>query len=230
MVDSDRVVAIIPARGGSKRIPRKNIRQFSGLPMLAWPLRAAQTSQLFDRIVLSTDDREIAEIAGQYHAEVPFLRSPELSNDYATTREVIVDAINRLGLRDDVIVCCLYPTAPFVKPDDLRRALAIYEEHKWAYVFAAKKYDYPVYRSFMVNKEGQLSMLFPECFNKRSQDLNAAYHDAGQFYWANALTWKTDPIIFSERSTILELPAWQVCDIDAEEDWQFAEMLFKINQ
>ena len=176
-------IAVIPARGGSKRIPRKNIKSFNGKPMIAWSIEAAQSSGLFDHIIVSTDDAEIAEVSKQWGAEVPFIRPEELSNDYAGTTEVIAHA-TQWGLDEGFdlkSVCCIYATAPFVKVEDVKRGCEALDSGDWDYAFAVTDFAAPIFRSFKKTEQGGLEMFFPEHFGTRSQDLPVALHDAGQF-------------------------------------------------
>jgi len=221
-------ICIIPARGGSKRIPRKNIREFYGKPIIAWSIEAAKKSKLFNRVVVSTDDLEIAEVAKLYGAEVPFIRSPELADDFTGTIPVVADAIRRLHSlgHNDSEICCLYPTAPFIIISDLRDGYERLKSGNWSFVFSATTYSFPIFRSFQEKEDGSLKMLFPEHFNTRSQDLVESLHDAGQFYWGTAEAWLKETVIFGTKSSIVELPRWRVQDIDCEEDWLFAEQMF----
>lgn len=223
-------IAVIPARGGSKRIPRKNIKDFCGKPMIAWSIEAAKTSGLFDRIIVSTDDAEIAEVAKQWGAEVPFMRPDELSNDYAGTTEVISHATQwalEQGLDVDA-VCCIYATAPFVQVADLMRGLEVLESGDWAYAFTVTDFAAPIFRSFKQTAEGGIEMFFPEHFLTRSQDLPTVLHDAGQFYWGRPSAWIEGKRIFDRHSTPVVIPRWRVQDIDTQEDWVRAEILAPI--
>lgn len=220
-------IAIIPARGGSKRIPRKNIKDFCGKPMIAWSIEAAKASGLFDRIIVSTDDDEIAEVAKQWGAEVPFKRPAELSNDYAGTTAVIAHATQWAldqGLEVEA-VCCIYATAPFVQVDDLQRGREAIESGDWAYAFTVTDYAAPIFRSFKRTPDGGIEMFFPEHFSTRSQDLPSALHDAGQFYWGRPSAWIESKRVFDRHSTPIVIPRWRVQDIDNEEDWLRAEIL-----
>lgn len=220
-------IAVIPARGGSKRIPRKNIKSFFGKPMIAWSIEAAIASGLFDQIIVSTDDQDIAEVARNYGAEVPFLRPADLSNDYAGTTEVIAHATQWLidqGLSISA-VCCIYATAPFVQVKDLIRGLQALESGRWSYTFSATDFAAPIFRAFTENSEGGVDMFFPEHFLTRSQDLPRALHDAGQFYWGLPSAWLEGKRIFDRHSLPILLPRWCVQDIDNEEDWIRAEMI-----
>jgi N-acylneuraminate cytidylyltransferase len=223
-------IAVIPARGGSKRIPRKNIKPFSGKPMIAWSIEAAKSSGLFDRIIVSTDDAEIAEVAKKWGAEVPFMRPAELSNDYAATTEVIAHATQWAldqGL-DVEAVCCIYATAPFVETNDLKRGWDALSAGDWQYAFTVTDFAAPIFRSFKQTAEGGVEMFFPEHFATRSQDLPIALHDAGQFYWGRPAAWLEGRRIFDRHSAPVIIPRWRVQDIDIPEDWERAEILAPI--
>ena len=222
-------LAVIPARGGSKRIPRKNIKMFCGKPMIAWSIEAALQSGCFDKVIVSTDDEEIAEVARQYGASVPFMRPAELSDDYTGTIPVIRQAIewcNANGF-DPQQVCCLYATAPFISPEDLRRGLGILEQTGCQYAFSATSYAFPIQRAIRLTGTGHVEMFNAEHFNTRSQDLEESYHDAGQFYWGLASAWLQERMIFSPDSSVVLLPRHRVQDIDTPEDWIRAEWLYK---
>lgn len=225
-------LAIIPARGGSKRIPRKNIKLFCGKPMIAWTIEAALQSRCFDKIVVSTDDPEIAEIAWHAGAEVPFQRPQSLSDDHTGTIPVIQHAIDWYLQREQAIsqVCCIYATAPFLRPSDLRTGQANLAVQQAGYVFAATSFPFPIQRAFSLNENGQIAMFHPEHFNTRSQDLEDAYHDAGQFYWGTPEAWLAGNPIFGSNSSTVLLPRHRVQDIDTLEDWQRAEWMFKAMQ
>jgi len=221
-------IAVIPARGGSKRIPRKNIKDFCGKPMIAWSIEAAKSSGLFERVIVSTDDAEIAEVARQWGAEVPFMRPAELSNDFAATTEVIAHATQwALDQGFDVAaVCCIYATAPFVQTDDLKRGWDALNSGNWDYAFTVTDFAAPIFRSFKQTAEGGIEMFFPEHFATRSQDLPiAALHDAGQFYWGKPAAWLEGKRIFDKHSKPVLIPRWRVQDIDTLEDWERAEIL-----
>lgn len=221
------VVAVIPARGGSKRIPRKNIRPFHGKPMIAWSIEAARAAGCFDRIVVSTDDAEIAAVARRHGAEVPFMRPAELADDYAPTTAVIGHAIRLLTEpgRPLAAVCCIYATAPFLLPHDLLAGLAVLRSGDWRYVFSATPFNAPLFRGFTISAGQGVRMVFPEHFGTRSQDLPEALHDAALFYWGRPEAWTGGDRVFAEWSTVVRLPPWRVQDIDTEEDWQRAERL-----
>ena len=223
-------MAVIPARGGSKRIPRKNIRLFQGKPMLAWSIEAARVSGLFDQILVSTDDAEIAHIAEQWGAWVPFMRPAELSDDHTGTTAVIAHATQwafDTGHQPDA-VCCIYATAPFLRPTDLIQGLAALQSGPWAYAFSVTDFAAPIFRAFAALPQGGIDMFFPEHFGTRSQDLPVALHDAAQFYWGGAQSWIGDKRIFDRHSTTVRLPRWRVQDIDTPEDWHRAELLAPI--
>jgi len=223
-------IAVIPARGGSKRIPRKNIKKFCGKPMIAWSIEVAKKSGLFDHVIVSTDDEEIAAVAKQCGAEVPFIRPAELSNDYAGTTEVIAHATQwALGNGWQVTaVCCIYATAPFIKVEDLQKGWETLESGDWAYVFTVTKYAAPIFRSFKQTIYGGIEMFFPENYSMRSQDLPEALHDAGLFYWGRPAAWLEGKNIFDHNSAPIIIPRWRVQDIDNEEDWIRAEILSAI--
>ncbi len=219
-------VAVIPARGGSKRIPRKNIKDFGGKPMIAWSIEAAKASGALDHVIVSTDDEEIAVIARKHGAEVPFMRPAELSGDYAGTTAVIAHAIQWMQSQKWELeaVCCLYPT-PFVLPEDLREGMKVMQDPKWEFVFTVTRLDGPVLRSFQIHPEGGVEMLFPQYLETRSQDLPAVMHDAGQFYWGRPSAWLENKPVFDRHSFPLVLDNKQVQDIDTMDDWRRAELM-----
>jgi pseudaminic acid cytidylyltransferase len=220
-------IAFIPARGGSKRIPRKNIKEFCGKPMIAWSIEAAKVSGLFDHIIVSTDDAEIAEVAKQWGAEVPFMRPPELSNDYAGATEVIAHATQwALDEGFDLeALCCIYATAPFIQVADLKAGIDALNSGDWAYAFAVTDFAAPIFRSFKQTINGGIEMFFPEHFTTRSQDLPIALHDAGQFYWGRPDAWIKGLRVFENHSKPILIPRWRVQDIDTEDDWIRSEMM-----
>ena len=222
-------LAIIPARGGSKRIPRKNIREFVNKPLIAYSIETALKSKLFDRVIVSTDDEEIAQVACAYGAEVPFFRPNELSDDYIGTTDVVAHAINWLAVerrQEFDAVCCIYATAPFMQIADLDKAFEILINGNWQYVFSATSFGAPIFRGFEKKPDDTITMFFPEHFATRSQDLPEAMHDAGQFYWGRPQAWCDNLKIFDQWSTVLELPRWRVQDIDTLDDWARAEMIY----
>jgi pseudaminic acid cytidylyltransferase len=222
-------VAVIPARGGSKRIPRKNIKPFCGKPMIAWSIEAALQSGCFEQVIVSTDDKEIADVARQYGADVPFMRPAELSDDHTGTIPVIAHAIEQLSRQGAAPqqVCCIYATAPFITPQDLQRGLELLMTNSCDYAFSVTSYPFPIQRAIRITQSGRVEMFRPEQFAMRSQDLEEAYHDAGQFYWGRTAAWLTGRPIFSPDAVPVILPRHQVQDIDTLEDWQRAELMFK---
>lgn len=221
-------IAIITARGGSKRIPQKNIRMFCGKPIIAYSIEAAIASGLFDEVMVSTDSEEIAEIAGAYGACVPFMRSEETSNDYATTEDVLLEVLRQYHERgkDFELVCCLYPTAPFVSGEKLRKACELLASNPEAEAVATVvRYSFPPQRG-IVYRGGYIQYQFPENAAKRSQDLEPIYHDCGQFYFC-----RTDALfryrdLICPRTIPFIIPEEEVQDIDQESDWQIAEMKY----
>jgi pseudaminic acid cytidylyltransferase len=219
------VLAIITARGGSKRIPRKNIRIFRGKPILAWPLQAALTSFLFDEVMVSTEDEEIAAIARQYGGSVPFLRSAQTADDFANTPDVLVEVIETYrarGRRFDT-ACCIYPTAALLSGEALyegyRRLLA----GPFDTVIPVTSFGYPIWRALTRSDSGQIDLTWPENRFKRSQDLAPAYHDAGQFYWFRVEAFLRERVLLGSNTGSILLPESQVQDIDTEADWAMAE-------
>lgn len=225
-------LAIIPARGGSKRIPRKNIKTFCGKPMIAWSIEAARSSGCFDRIIISTDDDEIATVARAYGAEVPFARPPDLSDDYIPTRPVVNHAIQEArALWGNIdLVCCIYATAPFLNAEDLRRGLMQLRASTAQFAFAVTTFPYPIQRALRVTPEGRVGMLFPDNRESRSQDLEVAYHDAGQFYWGRTEAFLANLDMFSADTVPVLMPRTRVQDIDTEEDWLRAELMLRALQ
>jgi len=221
-------VAVIPARGGSKRIPRKNIKLFHGKPMIAWSIEAALKSGCFDRILVSTDDPEIAGIAKKWGAEAPFIRPSDLSDDYTGTVPVIGHAVNWMRQQsiDVDYVCCIYATAPFLRGGDLGAGLELIKSSTFDYVFSATEYGFPIQRAIKLNSQGRVHMFCPEHLETRSQDLEAAWHDAGQFYWGTPEAWAEHKGIFGPRSTVVNLPRYLVQDIDTVDDWVRAEYMY----
>jgi N-acylneuraminate cytidylyltransferase len=218
-------VAIIPARGGSKRIPRKNIRPFAGRPIIAWSIAAAIRASCFDRIVVSTDDPEIAELARAEGAEVPFMRPAHLSDDHTPTGPVIAHGVEALALTPETAVCCIYPTAPLMSPDDLCAGLDRLRRGGATFVLPVVPYPFPIQRALRRDAAGRIAMFDPAAFAARSQDLEEAWHDAGQFYWAEARTWASGAPVFGEGAVGLRIPSHRVQDIDTEDDWRRAELM-----
>lgn len=222
-----KAVAIIPARGGSKRIPRKNIKEFFGKPLIAYSIETALESNLFEKVVVSTDDKEIAKIAKEYGAEV-IKRPDELADDFTPTIPVIAHAIEVISkdMEDIQAVCCIYATAPFLKVKYIKEAYKKFTNNKNAYCFSATSFAFPIQRAIKIEDE-QLEMFNPEHFNTRSQDLQEAYHDAGQFYWGRPDAWLTQIPIFSKESSVVLLPRHLVQDIDTLEDWKRTEFMYE---
>lgn len=220
-------LAVIPARGGSKRIPRKNIKEFCGKPMIAWSIEAARMSGMFDHIIVSTDDHEIAEVARLWGGEVPFMRPAELSGDYVGTTEVVTHATQWAVKQGWPLteVCCILATAPFIRASDIKKGFDLLNAGDQQYVIAATDYAAPIFRSFYEKPDGRIEMFFPEHLLTRSQDLPKALHDAGQFYWGKASAWLEGKRGFESHSVVLKIPRWRVQDIDDEEDWKRAELI-----
>lgn len=225
-------VAVIPARGGSKRIPRKNIKNFCGRPMIAWSIETALKSGCFDRVIVSTDEAEIAETARSWGAEVPFLRPPELADDYTATRPVIRHAIREIEKRYGLpqFVCCIYATAPFIQGADLKKGLSLLMAEDCDFVFSAAPFPYPIQRALRLTEKGRIEMFYPDQRGARSQELEEAYHDAGQFYWGKAEAFLSEKRIFSPASIPVIIPHYRVQDIDTAEDWRRAELICELLQ
>ncbi len=221
----DKIVAIIPARGGSKRIPKKNIKSFYGKPLIAYSIETALESNLFDKVIVSTDSKEIARVAKEYGAEVQ-IRPEELANDYATTAEVIDYVLDNLD-KDYKYLCTIYATAPFLQSKYLIEGFKKLKNSTAINSFSATTMPFPIQRTFKIDKNGRCQMFFPEYYNTRSQDLEEAYQDAGQFYFTK-LNRKSDKIMFGSDSVPIILPRYLVQDIDTIEDWEMAEIMYKI--
>jgi pseudaminic acid cytidylyltransferase len=223
-------ICIIPARGGSVRIPRKNIKIFYGKPIIAYSIDAAIKSNCFEKVIVSTDDDEIAEVALRYGAEVPFRRPAILSDDFVGTIPVVKHAIEWMEKNNHEIenVCCLYATAAFIEPIVLSSAYEKLIDQKTDYCFSVTSYSFPVERSLTINEDNQISMLFPENFNTRSQDLYETFHDAGQFYWGKASAFKNQTVMFSSKAYPYKIARHFVQDIDTEEDWKRAELMYEV--
>lgn len=227
-------VAIIPARGGSQRIPRKNIREFCGKPMLAWSIEAAVQSGCFARIIVSTDDQEIADVARRYGAEVPFLRPALLADAQTGLGAVMQHAVRWLDAANVELgyVCCVFATAPLLLPQALRDGLAALEltpQHQFALSVAS--YPFPIQRAVRLTADGGIAPFSPEAMKARSQDLEAAYHEAGQFFWARPEAIRKKMSVYAPDASVpVVIPRWRVQDIDNEEDWQQAELLFKLSR
>ncbi len=226
-------LCVIPARGGSKRIPRKNIRPFAGLPIIAWSIRAARETGLFDRVVVSTEDEEIAAVAREHGADIPYLRPKDLADDHTGTDAVVKHAIawHREQGFDVSHACCIYATAPFVRARYLKEGHDRLLASGKSFAFSVTSFPFPIQRALRLTADGGESgveAMQPEHIDTRSQDLEPAYHDAGQFYWGTAAAFLNDEVIFSRASIPILLPRWLVQDIDTEEDWRRAELLHQV--
>ncbi|MEO5354376.1 MAG: pseudaminic acid cytidylyltransferase [Magnetococcus sp. XQGC-1] len=221
-------VAIIPARGGSKRIPRKNIRPFFGKPMIAYAIEVALAAELFDRVIVSTDDDEIADVASAWGAEAPFRRPAALANDFAGTTEVVKHALQWLNTQGPSMeyACCIYATVPFLQREFLREGYEKLLASGASYAFSVTSFSSPIQRALRIDAAGRVASFYPEYFHTRSQDLEPAYHDAGQFYWGVADAFLHEEIVHSPASVSVILPRHMVQDIDTMEDWQQAERMY----
>jgi pseudaminic acid cytidylyltransferase len=223
-------VAIITARGGSKRIPKKNIKPFAGKPIIHYSITAALESGLFDEVMVSTDDAEIAEVAIKGGAKVPFFRSDKNSNDFALTAEVICEVIE--SYRDLGKFynkgCCIYPTAPFISTELLKKANQLFEIRQFDVVFPVIQYSYPIQRSVRIIGDSKAEMLWPENYPKRSQDLEPVYHDAGQFYWFETESMLLKRTLKSNNFGVLVINELAAQDIDNEDDWKLAELKYEL--
>lgn len=224
-----KAIAVIPARGGSKRIPRKNIKDFYGKPLISYSIEVALKSKLFDKVIVTTDDEEIAMIAKKYGAEVPFLRPKALSDDFAGTQDVINHAIEYLKEKNEFFdyVCTVYATAPLLQKQYLIEGFEKLQDSDAVNAFSATSMPFPIQRTFKINTNERCEMFTPEHFKTRSQDLEEAYQDAGQFYWKK-LDKKSNEIIFGKDSIPIILPRYLVQDIDTVEDWERAEIMYKV--
>ena len=222
-------IAIIPARGGSKRIPRKNIREFCGKPILCYSIEAALLSGCFETVMVSTDDEEIASIAKNAGAEIPFMRSAETANDYATTADVLMEVIERYKDNDKIFqsVCCIYPTAPFVTALKLQKAMEILHSKNAISVMPVVQYSFPPQRSVLI-KDGLINLREPGYFNSRSQDLEPIYHDAGQFYAFDVAAFEETGMFIGPKTRALIISDLEVQYSDNFEDWKIAEMKYKL--
>jgi len=223
-------IAIIPARGGSKRIPKKNIKAFFGKPILAYSIETALKSGLFDEVMVSTDDEEIAKIARQYGAKVPFMRSKDKSDDFATLSDVISEVLkdykDKLN-RQFEHICCLLPTAPFIDENDLKKAYNKLNSNHIEAVFPLVRFSYPIQRALKI-ENNFVKMIWPENKNKRSQDLEPAFHDSGLFYWIKNESFQREKTLWTDKTAFIELPQHKVQDIDTNDDWKMAELKYKL--
>lgn len=223
------IVAVILARGGSQRVPRKNVRPFCGRPMIVWPLAAVRASGLFGAVLVSTEDDEIAVVARAYGAEAPFRRPAELADDRTGTLPVMAHALDWFEAHRGPVelACCIYATAAFLQPEHLRAGLDRLRAHPEAdFAFSVTAYSHPIFRAFELDPAGRVRMFWPEHERKRSQDLPVAWHDAGQFYWGRPAAFRTRSGVFSAHALGVPIPRHQVQDIDTPEDWELAERMF----
>ncbi|RIJ41971.1 pseudaminic acid cytidylyltransferase [Pontibacter oryzae] len=222
-------LAIIPARGGSKRIPRKNIKDFLGKPIIAYPIQAALDSGLFEEVMVSTDDEEIAEVATRFGAKVPFLRSASASDDFASTAAVLEEVLSSYKETGKEFShgCCIYPTAPFTTAARLHEGYLKLTESDFDTVFPVLRFGYPILRSLNIG-DGKVAMNWPEHLNSRSQDLPAAFHDAGQFYWFQTERFLQQGKLFTANSGAMEVSELEAQDIDTETDWKLAELKYRL--
>lgn len=228
-VANKKSLAIIPARGGSKRIPRKNIKSFCGKPIIAYSIMAAQKAALFDRIIVSTDDNEIADTAIKLGADVPFIRPKNLADDYTTTIDVIKHAIKRLTDSNEIYdyTCCIYATAPFVRIRDLKDGYELLKNSHNNFAFPVTSFASSIFRALKLTQKNQLKMFWPEHLDTRTQDLPEAYHDVGQFYWGRTDAFLKNRSIFESDSSPIIIPRHLAQDIDTPEDWEQAELIYK---
>jgi N-acylneuraminate cytidylyltransferase len=227
-----RSVAIITARGGSQRIPRKNIRPFCGAPVISYAIRCAREAGCFDEVMVSTDDREIADVARAHGAAVPFMRSAASSSDTATTASAILEVLEAYGRRDQhpEIACCLYPTTPLLTGTTLAAGRELLENSpELITVMAVTRYSHPIERALRL-QDGRVAAVSPESLLTRSQDFESAYHDAGQFYWLRVKAFIQAPDLIGPNTGAIVLPAWQAQDIDTEEDWSIAEAKYQFSR
>lgn len=222
-------IAVIPARGGSKRIPRKNIRDFCGKPIIAYPIATAIESELFDRVIVSTDDEEIAEVSRQYGAETPFMRPTELADDFTGTNPIVKHAIEWINRNDSPVThaCCIYATSPLLKAEYLQQGFEQLSSSEKDYAFSVTSFAFPIQRALRLRDDRSVEAIDPDAISKRSQDLEEAWHDAGQFYWGTADAFLSELPVMSAHSTGVILPRHLVQDIDTEEDWIQAELMYQ---
>ncbi len=222
-------IAIIPARGGSKRIPRKNIKSFLGKPIIAYSIEAAIKSKIFQKVMVSTDDNQIAEISRKYGADVPFLRSKKNSDDHAVTADVLEEVLREYEKRgiQYSYICCIYPTSPFTTTKLLKKSKKMLIQSRVDSVIPIVRYSYPIQRALKKDHDDIIDFINPENINKRSQDFTLSYHDAGQFYWLNVFQFKRQKRLFMNRTLGIELFEGQVQDIDVKDDWNIAEMKYR---
>lgn len=229
---NNKVIAIIPARGGSKRIPKKNIKLFAGKPIISYSIKVAQETRLFDRIIVSTDSEEIAEVAKTCGAEAPFIRPAELADDFTGDVPVIIHVLTWLQEHDRLpeYFCYIYATAPFVQSRYIIEGFNLLKKRNAITAFSVTTFPYPIFRALKIDDDGCVEMFWPEHENSRSNDLPEAYHDAGHFYWGNTKRFLTEKKIFSSDSVPVILPRYLVQDIDTPEDWETAEKMYSVSQ
>ena len=225
---SGKVIAVIPARGGSKRIPNKNIKLFAGQPIISYSIKAAQATDLFDRIIVSTDSKEIAEVAKACGTEVPFVRPSKLSDDFTGTVPVLLHALNWLDEHESAAgyFCCIYATAPFIQPEYIVKGFSLLKSKKASAAFSVTTFPYSIFRALKIVDHGRIKMFWPEHENSRSNDLPEAYHDAGQFYWGKTKKFMKVKALFSSDAVPIVIPRYLVQDIDTPEDWKTAEKMY----
>jgi len=223
-------LCVIPARGGSKRIPRKNIKDFIGKPIIAYSIGAALEANLFEEVMVSTDDLEIAKIAQQYGAKVPFLRSKKNANDFATLTDVLIEVANQYEEKGRIFehICCILPTAPLTTPARIKEAFTKLINENLESVLPVVEFSYPILRALEFDDDKKLKMIWPEHLKTRSQDLQPAYHDSGSFYWVKRNTLVAEKSLFSKNGSAIVLPETEVQDIDSETDWKLAELKYKL--
>lgn len=228
-MNNEKIIAIIPARGGSKRIKRKNIKKFHNKPIISYSINQAKKSKLFDRIIVSTDDVEIADISKEYGAEVPFMRPKSISDDYATLGQVQEHAINELQF-DGKYICMILPTAPMIQSQYILKGFKEVQKNEIVFSFSACSMPFTVERTFIINEKGTCTMHNPKNFKKRSQDFPESFQDAAQFYWTNLENYSISKseILFGLKSVPIIIPRYMVQDIDTKEDWESAEVLYKV--
>ena len=224
-------IAIITARGGSKRIPKKNIKKFCGKPIIYWVIKAVKKSKIFDKIIVSTDSEKIAKIVKKYNVDVPFIRPKKFSGDSVSTLKVMIHGIKWLIQNNckPSYICCIYPTAAFIRPVDILKGYKAIKKNKNSFIFSGSSFVSSVSRSFYRTSKNKLKMLFPKNSFKRTQDIKKIYYDTGQFYWGSKNSWLTKKTILNNSSDIVYIPKWIAIDIDTHEDWQKAEKFAKLN-
>lgn len=223
-------LAIIPARGGSKRIPRKNIKDFLGKPIITYSIEVALTSGLFDEVMVSTDDEEIAAIAKQYGAKVPFMRSHENADDFATLADVLIEVLRQYQVTHKSFenICCILPTAPLTNASQIRNAFKKLTDENLDSVLPVVEFSYPILRALELDTNNKLKMIWPKYLNSRSQDLKPAYHDSGSFYWVKSNSLIEQETLFCNNGSAIVLPETEIQDIDNETDWKLAELKYKL--